>query len=164
MTTLDIVIEDPRWEKVQLPNWADRATALALKAAKAPEGYEIVIMACDDPRIAALNAEFRDKPKPTNVLSWPAHDLAPLMPGEIPAPPPAPDGFDDALGDIAISYDTCVREAREQGKALADHATHLLLHATLHLLGYDHETEEDAQLMEKLESEALASIGIADPY
>ena len=164
MTTLDIVIEDDRWEQLPLTRIADAATRAALNAVKAPEGYEIVLMACDDAQIAALNAEFRGKPAPTNVLSWPAFDLAPLSPGETPASPPAPDGFDDALGDIALAYETCVREAREQGKSVEDHLTHLILHATLHLLGYDHETDADANLMESIETHALASIGIADPY
>ncbi|WP_316015450.1 rRNA maturation RNase YbeY [Roseobacter sp. HKCCA0434] len=164
MTTLDIVIEDDRWEKLPLARLADAATRLALTAARAPEGYEIVLMACDDARIAALNAEFRGKAKPTNVLSWPAHDLAPLSPGEAPALPPPPDGFDDALGDMALAYETCIGEAREQGKSVEDHLTHLILHATLHLLGYDHETPEDAALMEGIETRALASIGVADPY
>ncbi|WP_185804435.1 rRNA maturation RNase YbeY [Pontivivens nitratireducens] len=164
MTTLDIVIEDDRWEQLPLTRIADTATRVALNAVKAQEGYEIVLMACDDAQIAALNAEFRGKPAPTNVLSWPAFDLAPLSPGDIPASPPAPDGFDNALGDIALAYETCVREAREQGKSVEDHLTHLILHATLHLLGYDHETDADANLMESIETHALASIGIADPY
>ncbi|QPH55213.1 rRNA maturation RNase YbeY [Pontivivens ytuae] len=164
MTQLDIVIEDERWQAHPLTRWAETGTRLALDAARVPEGYEIVVMACDDPRIAALNAEFRGKAKPTNVLSWPAHDLAPLVPGEAPAKPPPPDGFDDALGDIALSLDTLTREATEQEKPLEHHAIHLILHATLHLLGYDHETDADAALMERIETAALASIGIPDPY
>ncbi|SOH92622.1 probable rRNA maturation factor [Monaibacterium marinum] len=164
MTTLDIVLEDDRWEQLPLTRIADTATRAALSAVTASEGYEIVLMACGDARIAELNAEFRGKPTPTNVLSWPAFDLAPLSAGETPPSPPAPDGFDDALGDIALAYETCVREAREQGKSVEDHLTHLILHATLHLLGYDHETDEDATLMEAIETRALASIGIADPY
>ena len=164
MTQLDIVIEDDRWEKLPLARIADTATRAALTAVGCAHPYEIIVMACDDARIAALNAEFRGKPAPTNVLSWPAHDLAPLMPGETPPAPPPPDGFDDALGDIALAYETCIREAREQGKSVQHHLTHLILHATLHLLGYDHETEEDAQLMEAIETRALAELGIADPY
>ena len=132
MTTVDLVIEDARWEALALPRLADTATRAALAVAGAPEGYEIVLMACDDIRIGALNAEFRGKPAPTNVLSWPAHDLAPLVPGEVPPRAPAPDGFDDALGDIALAYETCVREARTQGKPIEHHITHLILHATLH--------------------------------
>ncbi|MEL6599980.1 MAG: rRNA maturation RNase YbeY [Pseudomonadota bacterium] len=164
MTTVDLVIEDPRWEALPLPRLAEVGTRAALTAADAGEGYEIVLMACDDARIADLNAEFRDKSTPTNVLSWPAHDLAPLVAGEAPPAPPAPDGFDDALGDIALAYETCIREAREQGKPIEDHLTHLILHATLHLLGYDHTHAADAALMEGLERKALAQLGIPDPY
>ncbi|MGB0497401.1 MAG: rRNA maturation RNase YbeY [Rubricella sp.] len=164
MTTIDLVIEDDRWEAIGLLPLAERAITAALKAGGIGDGYEIAILACDDDRIAALNAEFRSKPKPTNVLSWPAHDLAPVDPGGEPGKPPPPDGFDDHLGDIALAYETCMAEAREQGKKPADHVTHLILHGTLHLLGYDHIRDEDAELMEELERSTLAEMGITDPY
>ncbi len=114
---------------------------------------EIALLACDDTRIATLNADFRSKPSATNVLSWPS---GPWTPTRLP-----PDG---ELGDIAIAYGTCVREAAEQGKALADHTTHLIVHATLHLLGFDHETDAEAGEMEALEVEILARLGLPDPY
>mgnify|MGYP006287624467 CR=1 FL=1 len=98
---------------------------------------------------------------PTNVLSWPAADRAPARPGETPAPPDPADG---ELGDIALSYETCAREAAEAGKTLEAHATHLIVHGILHLLGYDHETDADAALMERLEAEILGKMGVVAPY
>ena len=122
------------------------------------------LLACDDARIANLNADFRDKPAPTNVLSWPEEDLSPDTAGGVPsAPTPDPTGT-FGLGDIAIAYDTCAREAAEQGKPLAAHVTHLLVHGTLHLLGYDHVRDPDATRMEALEVEILGKLGLPDPY
>ena len=111
------------------------------------------MLGCDDARIAGLNAAFRGREAPTNVLAWPsvARD---------PAVPPV----EGALGDVALSYDTCAREAEAQGKALVDHATHLVAHAVLHLLGHDHDTDNAAALMEGHERTILASMGLSDPY
>ena len=107
-------------------------------------------MGCDDARIAELNGDFRDKPQPTNVLSWPSEERGAAQPGAAPALPTGPD---PELGDIAIAYETCAREAAEQGKPMADHVTHLIVHAVLHLLGYDHIRDADATLMEATEVE-----------
>ena len=162
---IDISIEDPRWQDLGLAAIADRAVAAALGHLGIAAGdCEISLLACDDSRIAELNAEFRGKEKATNVLSWPAEDLAAEAPGGIPDAP-APDFMGEmALGDIAIAYETCAREAAEAGKPMADHCTHLLVHGTLHLLGYDHIRDEDAALMEGLETAVLGKLGIADPY
>ena len=161
---VDLVVEEEGWLDAlpDLAGVAERAARLALDAAGvAPEGREIALLACDDARIAELNAGFRGKPAPTNVLSWPAFPLAPPRPGE--APPPPPDG-PTPLGDVAIALQTTLREAADAQRPLKDHATHLILHACLHLLGYDHETEADAVLMEGIERRQLAKLGIADPY
>jgi len=123
------------------------------------EAYEIAVLGCDDARIAALNGDFRAKPQATNVLSWPSADRAAGAPGGRPALP-AP----GELGDIAIAFETCTREAAAQGKPFAAHVSHLLVHATLHLLGYDHITAQDAALMEGLEVEILATLGVPNPY
>lgn len=163
---VDIVLEDPRWEGFGLAAVAEPAARAALaQLSLAPEGFVICVMGCDDARIAALNADFRGKPQPTNVLSWPSEDRAPDAPGGVPAPPDPGDPDDpEELGDIALAWETCVREAAEQGKTMPDHVSHLVVHAVLHLLGYDHMTEEDADLMEGIEVQALASLGVADPY
>lgn len=167
MTELvELVIEDELWSSLDLATLAERAARLALAVAGgSTQGYEISIMACNDARISELNAEYRGKTGPTNVLSWPSFDLAPETDGNQPGLPPEPQGiWAQALGDLAISFETCQREAAESGIPLADHVTHLVLHGCLHLLGYDHVRDGDARLMERLESSALASLGIADPY
>ncbi len=155
---VDIVIEDERWLDVDLPGLAARAVA-ATAAYLRMDHVEVVVMGCDDARIAQLNDHFRGRAKPTNVLSWPSADPAPREPG---AHPDRPQGSE--LGDIAISYDTCAREAAAQGKPMADHVVHLLVHATLHLTGYDHEIDADAETMEDAERSVLAALGISDPY
>lgn len=155
---VDLVIEDDRWLDVDLGALANRA-AVATTQHLGIDQVEIVVMGCDDDRIASLNDHFRGKPAPTNVLSWPSADPVPRAPGMAPAPPGGPE-----LGDIAISYDTCAREAAAQGKPMADHVTHLLIHAILHLAGYDHEIDADAETMEDAERSILARLGIPDPY
>jgi len=162
---LDIVVQAPSWEAHDLDSLAQRAVNATLAHVGVPGTQsELTVLGCDDTRIAALNAEFRDKPTPTNVLSWPAQPLAPPRSGSAPPRPVAgPDGAYD-LGDIAISYDTCAREARESATPFPAHVTHLIVHGTLHLLGYDHETDADAALMEGIEVEILGNLGIDDPY
>ena len=159
--TVDCVVEDDRWGDIAA--LAEIATDAALeRVGLEPSVFEISLLACDDARITTLNADFRDKPKATNVLSWPSDERAAAMDGEMPlAPQPGPD---NELGDIAIAYDTCAREAVEAGKPMRDHTIHLLVHGTLHLLGFDHERDRDATLMEGLETEILGKLGIPDPY
>ncbi|MCC6887375.1 MAG: rRNA maturation RNase YbeY [Hyphomicrobiales bacterium] len=111
---------------------------------------ELTVAVVDDARMRTLNRQWRDLDKPTNVLSFPAADS-----------PAAPARY---LGDIAISYETCRREAAAAGKALEDHVAHLAVHGFLHLLGHDHEADADAEAMEALERRILARIGVADPY
>lgn len=163
---VDTVIEDARWEAFGLDPLAQRAAAATLAALDLPaKGFVICVMGCDDARIAGLNADFRGKPQPTNVLSWPSEDRAADTPGAMPDLPPAGDAEDpEELGDMALAWETCAREAAEQGKPLADHVTHLVVHGMLHLLGFDHITDEDAALMEGIETRVLASMGVADPY
>lgn len=163
--TLDITIEDSRWQDAGLEALAEEAIAAVLAHfALDPEDCEISLLACDDPRIAELNAEFRSKPQPTNVLSWPAEELAAEEDGGTPLAPEADFTGEIPLGDIAISYDTCAREALEAGKALTDHTRHLIIHGLLHLLGYDHIRDRDAALMEGIEVLLLGKLGIANPY
>lgn len=155
---VDLVVEDERWDDVDLLGMSERA-AHAVGEWLGMTGFQIVVMGCDDDRIAGLNAEFRDKPRPTNVLSWPAIEFDARAPGTVPLLPDV-----EELGDIAISFDTCWREAEAQGKPFADHATHLLVHAMLHLAGYDHIDDLDAETMEDAERSILGKLGIPDPY
>jgi probable rRNA maturation factor len=152
---IDIRIASNAW-RAALPNPAAavrRAAVAALKAelpAKVRTGLSILLT--DDDEMRKLNAGWRAKDKPTNVLSFPAENAVD------PAKPPA------YLGDVALGLATCRREAREQKKTLADHVAHLVVHGVLHLIGYDHMDDEQAEAMEPLETQILAGLGIADPY
>lgn len=159
----DVILEDDRWQGLGFEALAERAAAAVFAhLGLDPEVWEIAVLACNDARIAELNADFRDKPTPTNVLSWPSEERGAEQAGAPPEPPEP--GFDPELGDIAIAYDTCAREAEAAGKPLAEHVTHLMVHGVLHLLGYDHIRDKDATLMEGLEAVILGKMGIADPY
>ena len=162
---VDTIIEAEGWEALDLDDLATEACSAALAGlGLSPERFEIAVLGCDDARIAALNADFRGKPQPTNVLSWPAEDIE-LPLGRMPAfPDPEPGEPPHELGDIALALETCQREAEEQDKPVADHIRHLLVHATLHLLGFDHINDPDAALMEASETRILATMGVADPY
>lgn len=134
---------------------AERAIAATLREAgltMAGNSCELSIVLTDDAAVHALNRQWRGKDKPTNVLSFPAFDLAP---GD-PLPP--------MLGDIVIAQGVVAAEALESGKAFDDHLAHLIVHGLLHLAGWDHETDEEADCMEALEIAVLERLGIADPY
>ncbi|MGR3565666.1 MAG: rRNA maturation RNase YbeY [Heliomarina sp.] len=162
---VEVVTEDSRWNDLGLEDIAEKVSAEALAyLGLDPDICEITLLACDDARIAVLNAEFRDKSQPTNVLSWPIAELAPEREGEKPDLPEPDITGEMALGDIAIAYETCAREAAESGKSLSAHSTHLVLHGLLHLLGYDHIRDGDATLMEGLETTILGRLGLDDPY
>lgn len=166
MELVETVIEDARWEAFGLHPLAERAAQAALAGlGLTGAGFQVSLMGCDDARIAVLNADFRGKPQPTNVLSWPSDERGAEFVGEAPELP-APGTADDpeSLGDIAIAWETCAAEAEAQAKPMPDHVTHLIVHGVLHLLGYDHVEDEDATLMEALEVRILASLGVSDPY
>lgn len=163
--TIDVLIEEPGWHGLGLEALAKRAARATLdRLGLEPRRFDISLLGCNDTRIATLNADFRGKATPTNVLSWPAEDLSAEKPGAVPALPQATDSGPTELGDIAIAWQTCQREAAEAGRDLSAHVCHLLVHGVLHLLGYDHMSDEDAALMEGLEVEILASMGLEDPY
>lgn len=138
------------------------AAALALtpyaSLADAAPLVEISVRLSDDAEVHALNRDFRGKDKPTNVLSFPQvqADLLESMSNS--------DDGEILLGDLVLARETCAREAEEKGISLTDHATHLIVHGTLHLVGYDHMDDASAAAMEALEVKALASLGIANPY
>jgi probable rRNA maturation factor len=122
----------------------------AANQAAGPAQGAVTVMVDDDARIRELNKLWRGFDKPTNVLSFPSPDTQP--------------GPERSLGDIAISYETAAREAEAEDKSFADHMAHLSVHGFLHLLGYDHESDDDAEEMEGLERDILARIGVSDPY
>jgi probable rRNA maturation factor len=118
----------------------------------------VSVLFASDSEVQALNCEWRGKDRPTNVLSFPMLEREDLL-------SLAPDGPPELFGDLALAFETCVREASEKGLLLHEHVSHLIIHGLLHLAGYDHETSpEDAAAMEALEIKALALMGIADPY
>jgi len=144
-------------------DWEERSE-LALGAVAQVEAslendrLSVSIFLASDEEVHALNREWRRRDKPTNVLSFPMLTRDELLALETDGPPVM-------LGDLALAYETCAREAAEKGISLEDHAAHLMVHGLLHLAGYDHEiSTEDAEHMEALEVKALAQLGIADPY
>lgn len=146
--TPDVEIEDPAWTAALAD--AEALTLAAAEATLASEGAVgegVTLLLTDDATIRDLNRRFRHQDRPTNVLSFPA--------------PTNPERF---LGDIALAYGVCAREAAEQGKPLAHHLQHLVAHGVLHLLGYDHVSDAEAFEMEGLERAVLAGLGIPDPY
>ncbi len=136
-----------------------RATEAVLGAClRVPaETVELGITLADDATVHDLNREHRDQDKPTNVLSFP------LIDDFDDAEPEAP-GVPLMLGDVILAFETVAREAAGQGKSLADHAVHLVVHGLLHLLGHDHRDDDEAEAMERLETGILSRLGIADPY
>ena len=161
--TVEIIIEDARWDQLGLVDLAQKATQAALEYfALDLSCFDISALGGSDARIAELNASFRGKRSATNVLSWPSLDRTALDPGSHPSLPRAEETSD--LGDIALAYETCHREAEQASLSLSDHVLHLLVHGILHLLGYDHVDDQDAELMERIEIEILGALGVVNPY
>ena len=154
---IDVLFDCPAWEEqVRGAETLVRRAALATLAHGRTSGAaELAILLADDTRLRELNLAYRGQDKATNVLSFTGND------GNA-------DTFESEsmrhLGDIALAFETVAREAEEQGKSLADHTAHLVVHGTLHLLGYDHEKDVEAEAMEAEEIAILASLGIDDPY
>ena len=148
MTAITVLVDDPGWRKPRgLTAKLRQAAEAALRASGLPAKSRLTVLLSSDDRLQDLNRDFRGKNKPTNVLSFPA--------------PKNPDGY---RGDIAIAHGVALKEAEVAGKRFADHASHLVVHGVLHLAGYDHEKDRDAQVMEPLEVRILKKLGIADPY
>jgi len=152
---IDIEIEDERWLDA-LPEaqaLVNTGVAAALNAIGIDDQADVVVLLCDDAEMRALNREYRSKDKATNVLSFPApRSMQKVAPGMT------------HLGDIALGFETCVREAQEQGKSLKNHVLHLSVHGALHLLGYDHIRDDEAEEMEALERDILKGLDVPDPY
>ena len=143
MSGVTLVIEDEHWRAARIQAPLKRAAAAAARAARLKGAFTILL--AGDARLKALNHDFRARDKATNVLSFPSGEA----------------GY---AGDIAIAYGVTAAEARAEGKRFADHARHLVVHGVLHLIGYDHEDDGDAERMESLERALLAGLGVPDPY
>lgn len=149
--------DDDSWEAI-VPDGGEAEIRACVEAAARRAGLtgdtvtELGVRLSTDAEVKALNRDWRDKDKATNILSFP---VVPLRAGEAPGP---------LMGDLVLARETLEREARDEGKSVLDHFRHLLVHGTLHLLGHDHEDDESGDAMEALEIQALADLGVADPY
>lgn len=152
---IDVLVEADAWSAVpDAEAVARRAAQAALDACgdEVPSPCELAVTLTDDAAIRVLNLEWRGMDKPTNVLSFPQADL----PEGVDAPQP--------LGDVIVAFETLKAEADAEAKAPAHHLAHLVVHGTLHLMGYDHLEDDEAEEMEALERSILAGLGIDDPY
>lgn len=144
-----VIVDHEPWDGVAgVENLIERAAMAVADRSEVAHGVEATVLLSSDDNVAELNQRFRGKAGPTNVLSF----------------PPGPGADAQELGDIALAYETVAREAAEQGTSIEHHVQHLIVHGILHLLGYDHETPQEAERMETLEIEVLSSLGIANPY
>lgn len=165
---ISVSLEAGDWERL-VPDAGRRVEAAARAAFAGAEHPDILhgaaaaemsLVLADDALVRTLNRDYRGKDKPTNVLSFALLDDAGDADDDLAAHP----GMPILIGDVILACETVRREAVEQGKPVEDHLTHLVVHGVLHLLGYDHETDPDADRMERLETSILAGMGIADPY
>lgn len=161
---IDVTVEDGTWLD-ELPDAGDivgRACTRALQLACSGEAVTVSVVMANDRMLADLNGRWRHIDRPTDVLSFPSDNRSPGT--RLQRSAGSPPGSAIALGDIVIARETIVDDARRQALALTDHLSHIVVHGTLHLLGYDHETEADAGVMEDMERTVLKTLGISDPY
>jgi probable rRNA maturation factor len=154
--TVEVSAPCPAWKRecAEAAVLAEAAARLALRHERAPDGAVAEITLADDEAQRVLNRTWRGKDAPTNVLAFPAADPTTTVPPGAPL----------LLGDVVLAFETVSREAAEQEKPLEDHLRHLVVHGVLHLLGYDHEDERDAAVMEAREIAVLAELGVPNPY
>lgn len=160
--TVDVQIEQTDWNTLpEITSRVKEAVKSALQGASVRSSCEVCVLLTSDYEVQTLNKDFRGKDKPTNVLSFPAlesNEIDNLLETSLHDDP-------DYLGDVALAYGTVIKEAKEQGKSPINHLTHLVIHGTLHLIGYDHEDPKDADKMEALEASILKStFNIDNPY
>ena len=152
--TTEVAVTSDQWlAAVTEPEAICRRAVAAVLAREAVGPSEVSVLLADDRLIAELNRDYRGIDRPTNVLSFPAGSTE-----------RAPGQAHILLGDVVVAVETARREAAAQGRSAADHLAHLVVHGTLHLLGYDHEEDDEAEVMERREVELLSGLGIADPY
>ena len=151
---IDVQIDKIGWARLCAPErFVQRIITAAQEATEPPADFELSIVLATDAAVQRLNREYRGKDSPTNVLSFPGYEGAPLMPGQRPH-----------LGDIFLAAGTVQREAKAQGKTLEQHLAHLLVHGFLHLLGYTHDDDSNARHMEEQEKTIMQKLGFSDPY
>lgn len=162
---LDVAVAaEPPWPEGDWEDLADKAVRAALERTSHGElaaldaAVEVSVRLTSDDEVQVLNRQYRQKDKPTNVLSFPM-----VQPDLLPSLANSDDG-EILLGDIALAHETCAREAAERGVTLDAHAAHLIVHGTLHLLGHDHMNDAEAEAMEAIERDAMTALGLHDPY
>jgi probable rRNA maturation factor len=152
---IEITVQSSLWRKA-VPDIRSRARRAALaaltKAGRLDPQTSVSLLFADDESVRPLNFAYRKKDMPTNVLSFPAPDTLP------------PAGIKRSLGDVILAVETVTAEAIRDNKPIGDHLSHLIVHGVLHLIGFDHETSADADIMEPMETQILAGLGIPDPY
>lgn len=141
--TIDIAVKSRLWPPLE--KRIRKAAFAALEASNVKPGAEVSIVLADDEFVRELNHKYRDKDKPTNVLSFPADE-------------------EGTLGDVILAYETIEAEAAAQDKQFDHHLMHLIIHGILHLIGHDHESEKEAEHMESIEIRILESFGVKNPY
>ncbi len=165
MIDIAVLREDPWSPATDWETLATRAATAAITATPQrewlahPVQIEIAVRLTSDDEVHTLNRQYRGKDKPTNVLSFPM-----VQPDLLDTVTQGSDDGEVLLGDIVLAHGVCTAEAAEKGVSIEDHATHLIVHGTLHLLGHDHGTDAQAEEMEGLERDVLSGLGIADPY
>ena len=165
MIDVAVLLEEPWPADADWDTLATRAARAAVE--RTPQGawldspavVEVAVRLTSDDEVHTLNRQYRGKDSATNVLSFPM-----IQPDLIDAVTQNSDDGEVLLGDIVLAHGVCAREAAERGIAIEQHATHLIVHGTLHLLGYDHQSDQEGDAMEEIERLALATLGIADPY
>ena len=165
--TVNIEFQDHRWKSLPLDRIAQVSLNLITEnILKKSNNFEISVLASNDYEISLLNMRFRGYNSPTDILSWPEHEYYRSKPGEFPKIASRSNLAQEAgfLGNLAISYDRCSIDSEKANLTLEDHLSHLLVHGCLHLVGFDHQNELDAALMETMEKELLAVLGIKNPY
>ena len=164
---LHVLIEEKKWQEINLKKILLRVVEPALSFLSNLEpNYEIALLASNDKSISKLNLKYRNMGSATNILSWPEYNLKNVLPGKMPEKLPV-SGHDNckiSLGNLAVAYETCKSEANSIGISLENHMSHLLLHGFLHLVGFDHHNDLDAELMEGIEVKLLGGLGISNPY
>ena len=165
MIHVELTREDPWPADFDWTALAARAAAAAIERTPhgelntTPAAIELSLRLTSDDEVQTLNRQYRGKDAPTNVLSFPM-----VQPDLLDTVTQNSDDGEVLLGDIVLAHGVCAREASARGVSLDEHVTHLMVHGVLHLLGYDHQTDDDAEPMEAIERDALAALGVADPY
>ena len=163
--TIEVMVRDPAWGKT-LPGGAAlsrKAAAAALAELGCGPAGEVSIVLADDAFVRGFNRDYRGEDSATNVLAFPGTPGSAKGPA-VAGPTSAADDPPRLLGDVVLAHETVVAEAAEQGKPLGDHLAHLVVHGVLHLFGYDHHSDTEAVIMERLEATILATLAIEDPY